>query len=556
MTFNRSFGFFCAGAMLICFSGQTCNVGSGLMGGRDAPVIIPAGATEDSFSMSFSVDLRDYPEAAMVSWNFGDGGTSPSMMVSKGTTISHSFPSAGTYTVVVHVFDGGDAINHKSSALIGTGTLPVTVLGPNANPIASFRMTDITDADGSVSLLAKRFSAAASNDPDGSIVDYSWDFGDGSTGNGMTLEHGFSVGGIYPVQLTVTDNRGGTDTFSLNAAVTIPPVASFTFSVDPIDLRTVTFDASSSNDPDGSIISFAWTFGDRQTGNGMQITHTYSNPGTFQVVLTVTDNTNATGTIQQSVHAPGRTFFVNSVTPTFGVVDTLQEVDIIGENFLPTDMTVRLLHANTPINAPSYTFISETEIKATFDLHGATPQDYDVIVGSRGDHVGRLQNGFRVVTTNHVRLSTTMGDIVFELVPDAPITTQNFLQYVQDKFYDGTIIHRVVPSFVIQGGGFLPGMIPQTGIRGPIQNEFSPTRSNVRGTVAMAKVGNDPNSATSQWFVNLVDNSSNLDSQNGGFTVFANVIAGMDVVDAIAGVPIGSNDQPVTDVIVNTARRE
>lgn len=148
-----------------------------------------------------------------------------------------------------------------------------------------------------------------------------------------------------------------------------------------------------------------------------------------------------------------------------------------------------------------------------------------------------------------------MGDMVFELVSTAPITTANFLQYVEDKFYDGTIIHRVVPNFVIQGGGFLPGMIQPPGIRGPIQNEFDPRRSNVRGTVAMAKLGSDPNSATSQWFVNLADNSSNLDTQNGGFTVFANVVEGMDVVDAIAAVPL-NNDVPVTDVIVNTARRE
>ena len=171
--------------------------------------------------------------------------------------------------------------------------------------------------------------------------------------------------------------------------------------------------------------------------------------------------------------------------------------------------------------------------------------------------------------TPHVRLSTTMGDIVMEMLVDgAPITTLNFLQYVEDGFYNGTIFHRVVNEpvpFVVQGGGFLPDLSPQQGLRPAIQNEFSPDRSNVAGTVAMAKRGNDPNSATSQFFFNLSDNSENLDNQNGGFTVFARVVEGMDVVYAIAEVPVSSqqtpdgnvfDDVPVTPVIINSATVE
>jgi cyclophilin family peptidyl-prolyl cis-trans isomerase len=171
--------------------------------------------------------------------------------------------------------------------------------------------------------------------------------------------------------------------------------------------------------------------------------------------------------------------------------------------------------------------------------------------------------------TPYVRLSTTMGDIVFEMLVDgAPITTLNFLQYVEDGFYNGTIFHRVVNDpepFVIQGGGFLPDLSPQQGLRDAIQNEFSPDRSNVAGTVAMAKRGDSPNSATSQFFVNLSDNSENLDNQNGGFTVFARVVEGMDVVYAIAEVPVSAqqtpdgntfNDVPVTPVIINSATVE
>jgi cyclophilin family peptidyl-prolyl cis-trans isomerase len=155
-----------------------------------------------------------------------------------------------------------------------------------------------------------------------------------------------------------------------------------------------------------------------------------------------------------------------------------------------------------------------------------------------------------------VRLVTDFGDIVMELlVDDAPITTDNFVQYIEDGFYDGTIFHRVVPDFVVQGGGFLPGMIQPEGLRDPIVNEFNPANSNVRGTVAMAKVGGNPDSATSQFFVNLADNSANLDTQNGGFTVFAVVVQGMDVVDMIAEVEL-DGETPVNDVILIRAERE
>ncbi len=123
----------------------------------------------------------------------------------------------------------------------------------------------------------------------------------------------------------------------------------------------------------------------------------------------------------------------------------------------------------------------------------------------------------------------------------APITVANFVQYVNNGLYNNTIIHRNVQDFVIQGGGYTPeyqngyvnALLPITSY-GPIQNEYSPARSNVLGTIAMAKLGNDPNSATNQWFVNVADNSSNLDNQNGGFTVFGKVIGqGMTLVNSI-----------------------
>ena len=132
----------------------------------------------------------------------------------------------------------------------------------------------------------------------------------------------------------------------------------------------------------------------------------------------------------------------------------------------------------------------------------------------------------------------------------APITVQNFVGYVERNEYVDTVIHRSVPGFIIQGGGFAIEGIDTasvseiadtvTVITGPtIQNEFSVDRSNLRGTIAMAKVGGNPDSATSQWFFNLADNSANLDSQNGGFTVFGEVLSEADLapLDAIATLP-------------------
>jgi peptidyl-prolyl cis-trans isomerase A (cyclophilin A) len=138
-----------------------------------------------------------------------------------------------------------------------------------------------------------------------------------------------------------------------------------------------------------------------------------------------------------------------------------------------------------------------------------------------------------------VEFTTSHGNFTVNLHDETtPITVSNFLKYINDGDYDNTVIHRVVPDFVMQAGGFeFTGNFPLTAIAtdSTIQNE--PVYSNVRGTIAMAKVGGNENSATNQWFVNLSDNSGGgpqLDSQNGGFTVFGEVIEGIENIDAIA----------------------
>jgi cyclophilin family peptidyl-prolyl cis-trans isomerase len=156
-----------------------------------------------------------------------------------------------------------------------------------------------------------------------------------------------------------------------------------------------------------------------------------------------------------------------------------------------------------------------------------------------------------------VRFDTSLGVINARLYDTAtPISVANFKAYVDSDRWDGSFIHRSVPGFVVQGGGFklTPDIFHTTNVvtYPAIQNEFG--ISNLRGTIAYAKLGGDPNSATSQWFFNLANNSGNLDNQNGGFTVFGRVVGtGMTVVDSIAALPrIGAGgaftEVPVTDI--------
>jgi cyclophilin family peptidyl-prolyl cis-trans isomerase len=149
-----------------------------------------------------------------------------------------------------------------------------------------------------------------------------------------------------------------------------------------------------------------------------------------------------------------------------------------------------------------------------------------------------------------VLIQTPLGDIELEMLTEAaPGTVANFLSYVNDGSYQDSFIHRSVPGFVIQGGGFFfrDGSASAIPTDPPITNEFSV--SNTRGTVAMAKLSGDPDSATSQWFINLADNSENLDDQNGGFTVFARVTGnGMAVADAIAALQRFNEGGPFAEI--------
>lgn len=156
--------------------------------------------------------------------------------------------------------------------------------------------------------------------------------------------------------------------------------------------------------------------------------------------------------------------------------------------------------------------------------------------------------------------STSMGDITVELFADkAPITVKSILDYVDAGFYDGTVFHRVIPGFVIQGGGMTP-QLEQKKTRAPIKNEADNGLKNERGTLSMART-DEVDSATSQFFISLRDNAALDHGARGfGYAVFGKVSAGMDVVDKIAGVRTGAQgghrDVPVEPVLVRSAKRK
>ena len=158
-----------------------------------------------------------------------------------------------------------------------------------------------------------------------------------------------------------------------------------------------------------------------------------------------------------------------------------------------------------------------------------------------------------------VILKTSLGEIDIQLDPkNAPITTANFLAYVDKKFYDGTIFHRVVRGFVAQGGGFTPDM-QEKPTDAPIKNEAANGLHNVRGTISMART-NDPDSATSQFFLNFVDNSTGKLDPGGfspdGYAVFGKITKGLDVLDKMEALAGPGDGPPTQPIVLITARRK
>ena len=245
----------------------------------DEPLVV-------TFDATSSIDTDG--EVIDLDWDFGDG------LAGSGRIVEHTYGQPGNYSVELTVTDDDGGVDTK------TGT--ITVNSSNQEPDADFSV----DSSSGEEPLDVQFDASNSSDPDGSIVSYSWDFGDGSTGAGLEAEHTFHEG-TYVVTLTVRDDDGATDTVNATIEVTErenqPPTASFTADptngTAPLDVR---FDAGDSSDPDGTIESYHWDFNEYTSeGSGEVTFNTFDYSGEFVVELTVTDEDGETATATKKI---------------------------------------------------------------------------------------------------------------------------------------------------------------------------------------------------------------------------------------------------------------
>ncbi len=222
-------------------------------------------------------------------------------------------------------------------AALGFGGILQSCQAPNKAPFARFTFSPKEPKIGET----VTFDGSASHDPDGKIISYLWDFGDGETAQGATTTHAFKKEGEFDVILQVTDDRGANTTLAKTVRVVPPnqaPVAIFTVEpLEPTANQEVTFDASAAADPDGTIVSYSWDFGDQTTGQGKTVKHTYKAAGTYKVTLTVTDDKGATSSafqnllIKEQALPPNQPPLVTfSFTPTEPKVNEPIEFDASG----------------------------------------------------------------------------------------------------------------------------------------------------------------------------------------------------------------------------------
>jgi len=218
-------------------------------------------------------------------WDFGD------TMVGTGMSTTHTYATAGTYMVTLTVTDDAGATNTATTSIMITATAPV-----NIPPVAMIS-GPTTGSDG----MPVTFNASGSTDVDGTIVSYAWDFGDTTTGMGVSVTQTYTVG-VYTVTLTVMDDAGATNSATANIVITgattpQPPIADAGGPYMAAIGMAIQFDGSASTDPDGTIVSYDWDFGDTVMGTGVMPTHMYSMAGTYTVMLTVTDNDGMAGSV-------------------------------------------------------------------------------------------------------------------------------------------------------------------------------------------------------------------------------------------------------------------
>lgn len=255
-------------------------------------------------SVTFNASASSDPDGTIASfvWDFGDNSTGT------GATAQHTYTTAGIITVRLTVTDNDGA---SASAARTVEVVPAPVNDP---PTALFTATPIS---GTAPLVVS-FDAVGSNDPDGTITGFAWDFGDNTTGAGPTLQHTYSAVGTYTARLTVTDNDGASAimTRQIQVLAQLTPIALFTTSPNSgVAPLTVDFNAATSSDPDGGTLAYAWDFGDNTIGAGVAPQHVYTASGLYTATLTVTDDEGTTAIATQTINATGFTNTFNLRSP-------------------------------------------------------------------------------------------------------------------------------------------------------------------------------------------------------------------------------------------------
>ena len=234
------------------------------------------------------------------SWDFDDGTMAP------GETAEHAYSEAGTYTVTLTVTDN-DGVTDNTSSSVNITNPPIT----NQSPVASFTQSAQTVSIGEYI----HFDGSESNDPDGSTLSYTWDFGDGTTATGMEVDHSYEAEGVYTVTLTIMNINNLSDETTHSVTITkinpneanVSPIAIFTESADIVYVNDpITFNAADSYDPNGTIVSYSWDFGDGTIATGVEVNHTFEDDDIYTVTLTVTDNDDATGSATATINVMNR----------------------------------------------------------------------------------------------------------------------------------------------------------------------------------------------------------------------------------------------------------
>jgi PKD repeat protein len=252
--------------------------------------------------------------------------------------------TADSHTLVADAAETGDYSDCPTEA--GTRQYVLKAEGPDKNSYKTGEITVIDDSEPPVATftyactdLSCTFDGSGSNDPDGTIVSYDWDFGDSKTGSDATTSHTYASSDTYKVSLTVTDDEGDTGTLSQDVTVSGVqnklPVADFTYACTDL---SCTFDGSGSNDPDGTIVSYEWDFGDSKTGSGATASHTYASGGTYKVSLTVTDDEGDTGTLSQDVTVSESTGAESSGLVSFSISITPRTIALMRKQDQPVLM--------------------------------------------------------------------------------------------------------------------------------------------------------------------------------------------------------------------------